>query len=238
MALASLSQTGISQSTIRGPRGVFVPQTRTFEMLDDFITSSASATAGVSTWDATTPTGATIPHADGAGGGIALTNDGTDDDETMIELNNEFILPSTTKRLMFETRLKTNTIATAEIFAGLTVAGTGLGNGTATPQATDHVGFFTETDSAIDCGYSDGSTQTQVDTGSVLVADTYVTLGFEFGPHLAANTWKFYVDGDLATTQTATTIPNQEMTILLGCRNGTDSAHILTIQYVYLLIDL
>ena len=238
MTLAAISASGVSQSAIRGPRGFFVPTTRTIEYLDQFTHSTFSNTADAGTYDVTLATGGTIALGDEHGGSVVVTNDGDDDDECIFEMNGEWILPATTKRLMFETRLKTDTIATAEIFAGLTVAGTGIGNGAATPQATDHVGFFTETDSSIDCGYSDGSTQTQVDTGSDLVADTYVTLGFEFGPHIGDNNWRFYVDGDLKTTQTATTIPNQEMTVLFGCRNGAASAHILTVDYVYLLADL
>jgi hypothetical protein len=243
MTLASISQTGISQSTIRGPRGRFVPQARTVEFFDDFLTLNmvATTTAVVSTWDLTLGTSAGVACGDGAGGSVVITPDGTVDRETILQMNSEWIpTMATDKRVMFETRLAHGVAASAEIFVGLCVKGTALGNLIATPQGVDHAGFWTEGAAgtgSILCGYGIDD-DVQVDTGVDLADDEFVTLGFEYGPHVGTNVWKFYVNGNLVTTQTDTRIPAEEMTVLVGVRNGTAASHDLTIDYVYALADL
>lgn len=225
---------GVTPRGAGGPTGYLVPQSnRHVTLFDDFVHSSISATADAAAWmeEQSNGSGGAFTLGDGHGGFLVMTNDGTDDDELLVYENSEWLLPAATKRLEFETRLKCSRVDTS-IFAGLTLMSQNLGDANATllGSGIDQVGFHLDETANIEFLYQDGTTSSDTDTASDLVADTFVTLGFVYD---GKSKMKVYVDGSLVLTKTDGALPNQEVCLGFGVRNGSAAAGILTVDYVY-----
>ena len=232
---------GVSPTAAAGPEGFLVPQSlRDVTVFDDFVHSSVSdGPAGEALWYAVQTVGsdATATFGEGHGGTMVLTNaGGSDNDEMLCYQQSEWLLPNAAKKLEFETRLKCSRVD-ASIFAGLTMRqqARGEANATLLGSGIDQVGFHLDQTANIEFLYQDGTTSSDTDTTSDLVADTYITLGFVYD---GSGKMKVYVDGSLALTKTDGALPNQEVCIQFGVRNGSAAATALTIDYVYLHAEM
>lgn len=178
--------------------------------------------------------GAVIAAADERGGAITLSSDGDNEGVSIGQMIYPFQIDRALGKVWFECRLKTSTIADTKhgFFVGL-IDSSALSatvpiaaNGTLADE--NFVGFHRlEGDGDyVDTVYkADGVTQVTVASDAqVLVADTYIKLGFKFDP--SDNVLRFFVNGTQLTT--TKTIPTAD---------GTDFPNDVRLGFVFALLN-
>lgn len=161
------------------------------------------------------------------------------------------IITNSPNQLWYETRIKTNDIASGVIFAGLAkssdVAAAMWADTTLVPATTvSAVGFRTlvATPSRLDIFYMDDAAAVVYATGAAtLVASTYVKLGIRFDAQFGKNLVHFYVNGveiaadttgALGVASSATTFPDSiGLTPFWGCKTAASAAIGLTIDWKF-----
>lgn len=168
---------------------------------------------------------AAITVTDAAGGVLSIVNDDLDNDSVELQWNCELFKLAADKPCWFEIRLKVSEATQSDFFVGLAKTNT-----TVIDSPADAIGFKTDDgDANIDFLTDKNGTPTATDTGSDLVADTWVKLGFFFdgdGSTLA------YVDGVLKATHTTNICDDEEMTVTIAWQNGSAGAKTMSVDYV------
>ena len=201
--------------------------------------------AGLPGWLCFGDTGATIVPDALVGGGLALTNDTTDDDQVSIAGKSQpFRIEATQGDLWFEARVKVNSVTTE--VAGFVLGLMGItAQTTAVPMITntgelaniDFIGFNKRnvaTTTPVSVYKNIGGTEAAVTVGAVLAADTYINLGFKFKDGVL----KFYQNGTLTSTLSAATVAlaafpnNVTLRPVAAVMNGTSAASILTLDWI------
>ena len=188
--------------------------------------------------------GSTIVPDAALGGGLALTNDTTDDDQVSIATKQQpFQIVNTAGDLWFECRAKVSSIVTE--VAGFAIGLMGItAQSTIVPMVTntgvlaniDFVGFnkLNASTTAFNAVYKNiGQTEAATATDAGALGVTYVKYGFRYNN----GSLNFYVDGVLLDTITSTevdasTFPNNvTLRLIASVMNGTSAASILTLDW-------
>lgn len=188
------------------------------------------------------------------GGVVRIATDTTDNDESWLQLGGSAavfgkLAASGGKKFVFETRIRTNAIASRNLFVGLAeegfAAADAITDAGAMVTTKDFIGFRSlEGDAAgLDTVYQKASQTTVVvkDDLQTLVADTWYKVGFIYDPsyYNPAKRIRFFVDGveaadgvNSSAFDDATFPGGEEMTAVWGVKNGTTTATQLDIDWV------
>lgn len=161
-----------------------------------------------------------------AHGVLVVTNDAADDDADFFQSTKEVYKPTLGSRLLWGMRFKVSDATQVDVVAGLQITDT-------TPLAvTDGIYFRKDDgDALIDFVVIKDSVATTVTGIATLVADTYITLAFEYDGYGAVIPW---VDGIAQAPVAVTNLPNdEELAISFGIQNGEAVAKILSVDYIY-----
>ncbi len=218
---------------------------------DNFIDMGLSGTVGAIASHAGTgryllfgDAGSTIVPDAGLGGGLALTNDATDDDQVSIATKQQpFQIVNTVGDLWFECRAKVSSIVTQ--VAGFAIGLMGItAQSTLVPMVTntgvlaniDFVGFnkLNVATTAFNAVYKNiGQTEVATATAAGALGATYIKYGFRF----RSGELEFYVDGVLLDTITSTEVDaadfpnNVTLRPVAAVMNGTSAASVLTLDW-------
>ena len=167
--------------------------------------------------------------ADELNGALLITNDNADNDLDALQGNEETWKLASGKKCWFETKLKISDATQTDLFVGLAITDTTV------LDTTDRVGFQKDDgDTNIDFLTEKDSTETNTDTGSDAVANTYVTLSFYWDG--SANVYA-YVDRVLKATHTANIPDDENLALTVHLQNGEAAAKTCTIDYLYVLME-
>jgi hypothetical protein len=188
---------------------------------------------------------ATSAVADVSGGAIALSTDAADNDLIFVQHKNECFLPVAGKKTFFKYRFKITdasanaaTINECEWYAGLMVRDTDPLSSTAGDGVTDGIFFMSEDGSqaiTLYCQKNTTTGQLATTTGASLTVNTFTEFAFYYD---GVSTLNFYKDGvqigsaDLTTTP-ATYLPDTELTLSFGVKNGEAVLKVLTVDYIF-----
>lgn len=203
---------------------------------DDFDTFTAAQ------WTITTTEAgagsATEALTDADGGVLLVTNDSADNDLDFFQKVGESFLPAAGKRLCGKFRFKVSDATESEVHFGLMVTDTDPYSSTAGDGVTDGIFFMKEDGTTNVNFYVQKDTTTGQSTSSAvttLADDTWTELGFAFDGKRYVTLWK---DGvqlstvDLSATVT-TYLPDTELTISFGIKNGAAAAKTLSVDYIF-----
>lgn len=200
-------------------------------MRDEF-----TETLNTGRWETVKDAGAAAAvGADTANGALVLTSTATtDNDGALVQSINEFVLPTSGKRILFACKVKDSDADQTDLFAGL--AQTAATDPEATLAVSNRVGFQIDDGNASILAKSEASdVETSKDTESDLADNTYSLLEFYYDGEGQVN---FYVDGSLKTTIT-TNIPATELGVamfhLSGSNSGTRTS---TWDFVHVAVEL
>ena len=181
---------------------------------------------------------ATEALTDADGGILLITNDAADNDSDFFQKVGESFLPTSGKRLLGKFRFKTSDATQSELYLGLMVTDTDPFSSTAGDGVTDGI-FFMKEDGSTDVGFyvQKDATTGQLTTSAIatLVSDTWTELAFAFDGKRYITLWKDGVqvaNVDLTTTL-ATYLPDTELTVSYGLKNGEAVAKTLSIDYLF-----
>jgi len=225
--------TDIQQTMSRVLQNWFIERTHRYE--NDFyewIPASATSSATGQGWiltiiDTDSDTGAAQAIEDTPGGVLALTVDDNALDSVNLQQNGECFKLASGKPLYFESRFAVNctAIANPTVIVGLCIKDTTLAGG-----MTDGVYFTKDNgDANLDFVTEKNSTETKTDTGTDMVDNTFVTVGFYWD---GAGNVTPYIDGEAGTVHTTNVPDDEELTISFAQLNGEASANVLRIDYV------
>lgn len=249
---------GISTVPKENPLGHFgLPDpTQYISIFEDFVginsfplVTSGLAAASNATWTITVTEGggsdATTAVADMSGGGIAISTDAGDNDTVFVQHKVESFLPIYGKKTFFKYRFKITdasanlaTIAQCEWYAGLMVRDTDPLNTTAGDGVTDGIFFMSEDgvqDIYLYCQKNATTGQKSTLTGATLTVNAFTEFAFYYD---GLSTINFYKDAvqigsvDLTTTPSAY-LPDTELTLSFGIKNGEAVLKVMTVDYVF-----
>ena len=181
---------------------------------------------------------ATEALTDADGGVLLITNDAADNDLDFFQKVGESFLPAAGKRLCGKFRFKVSDATESEVHFGLMVTDTDPYSSTAGDGVTDGIFFMKEDGTTNVNFYVQKDTTTGQSTSSAvttLADDTWTELGFAFDGKRYVTLWK---DGvqlstvDLSATVT-TYLPDTELTVSFGLKNGAAAAKTLSIDYIF-----
>ncbi len=187
-------------------------------------------------WTVTAVGASTAAMTDGANGLLLLTTAAAENDGVQLQKVGEAFLPVAGKKFWFETRFKVSAETQSDFVFGIAVADT-----TAIVAAGDGVtdGIFFQKDDAsasvtLYCQKDTTTGQTSLASVHTMVADTFVTLGFEFD---GVSEIKAYADhvhvGTLSVTTTPSAyLPDTECTVTMAFLTGAAAAITCTIDYI------
>jgi hypothetical protein len=209
-----------------------------FDDFDTWVTDTSSAAKyTISTVEAGAGS-ATEALSDARNGVLLLTNDAADNDSDFLQKIGESFLPTSGKRTIFKARFQYSDAAQMEWYVGLMVTDTDPFSSTAGDGVTDGI-FFMKEDGSTDINFyaQVNATTGQLTTTAVATAAaaTWVTLGFDFDGKRYID---LYVDDvfvkqvDLTTTL-ATYLPDTELTISFGLKNGEAVAKTMSVDYIF-----
>lgn len=161
-----------------------------------------------------------------AHGILVVTNDNADDDSDFFQSTRETYRVTVGARLMFGMRLKINEVIQSDFVCGLQITDT-------TPLAVSDGIYFLKTDGAATVNFlvMKNGVATTVTNVATMVADTYITLAFEYDGGTAVYPW---VDGVRQDPVAITNLPDdEELAISFGIQNGEAVAKILSVDYIY-----
>jgi hypothetical protein len=224
-----------------GPRNPAVNVTLMDDFIGDVIEDAWSGAGG-------SDTQALAPAINAQIGGVVRLTSGdvgsADDAADASVLTHALNWQAENGGLVFETRLKTSSIATNTIFCGFTdvlatttvevpIQSAGAAN-TITTNATDAVGFFFDTAMTDDnwwiAGVANGTDATHVDTDVPPVADTFQTFRIEVD---AAGNADFFLDGALVGTVEDAVTADVALTPVVTVMARTTTSHTVDVDYVY-----
>jgi len=181
---------------------------------------------------------ATEALTDADGGVLLVTNDAADNDSDFFQKVGESFLPTSGKRLIGKFRFKTSDVTQSELYFGLLITDTDPFSSAAGDGVTDGIFFMKEDGVATaDFYVQKDATTGQLTTSAIatLVSDTWTELAFAFDGKRYITLWKDglqLVTVDLTTTLT-TYLPDTELTVSFGLKNGEAVAKTLSIDYIF-----
>lgn len=210
-----------------------------FDDFDMWVTDTSSAAKyTISTVEAGAGS-ASEAISDERNGVLLVTNDAADNDSDFFQKIGESFLLTSGKRAAFKARFKVSDDTQVEWYMGLMVTDTDPFSSAAGDGVTDGVFFMKEDGSTSINFYVQKDTTTGQLTSSAVAttaaAATWMTLGFYFD---GARYIKVYKDDacvatvDLTTTL-ATYLPDTEMTISFGLKNGEAVAKTMSVDYIF-----
>lgn len=210
-----------------------------FDDFDTWVTDTSSAGKyTISTVEAGASS-ATEAAADERNGVLLITNDSADNDSDFFQKLNESFLLTAGKRAVFKARFKCSDDTQVEWYMGLMVTDTDPFSAAAGDGVTDGVFFMKEDGStSVDFYVQKNATTGQLTSSAVATAAaaaTYMTLGFYFD---GLRYIKVYKDDALVklvdlTTSADIYLPDTEMTISFGIKNGEAVAKTMSIDYIF-----
>jgi hypothetical protein len=235
---------GVTTAEKQNPLGMFgyPDPTQWHVFFDDFDTwvtdTSSSAKYTITTVEAGASS-ATEAAADERNGVLLITNDAADNDSDFFQKLNESYLLTSGKKTIFKARFKCSDDTQVEWYMGLMVTDTDPFSSTAGDGVTDGV-FFMKEDGTTNVNFyvQKDATTGQLTSAAVTTAsaaDTYMTLAFYFDGKRYVQLWKddaYLATVDLTTTL-ATYLPNTEMTISFGLKNGEAVAKTMSVDYIF-----
>jgi hypothetical protein len=225
-----------------------VPSPYTAVKFDDFLGDTLDTNEWLSAEGTDSSTSAAAILAGGIGGVCQLTsgNAGTGEAADAITLNGALQWQASNGNLVFETRIKMDTITNVMCFVGFTDVATGveapvtLSGTTFTSNATDAVGWLYDTGATTDTwrmfGVDTDTDATAQDSGASPVADDYETLRVEVDSSGVA---KFYRNGlGVGTAMTGAVTPAVDLCPIVYWSNlsGTTS-RLLDVDYIHVSMD-
>lgn len=214
------------------------------------VAASALAAASNGTWTITVTEGgagdASSAVADMDGGGILLTTDAADNDLIFVQHKSEAFLPAAGKKMFFKMRFKitdananASSILNTEWYAGLMVRDTDPLSSAAGDGVTDGVFFMSEDGTQnvyLHCQKDATGGQLSTLLSDTLTVNTLTEFAFYFD---GARYIEVYKDGvktstiDLTATA-ATYLPDTELALSFGIKNGEAVAKATTIDYIFI----
>ena len=227
---------GVTNAAKAGPLGMYgLPDPASwhtyFNDFDEYVVTTR--------WTETKTGAGTVAVTDADGGVLLITNAAADNDAVFVQKLGESFLPTSGKRLIGKARFKISDATESECYFGLMVTDTDPFSSTAGDGVTDGI-FFMKEDGSANVGFyvQKDATTGQLTSAAVttLATDTYTELAFAFDGRRYVTLWK---DGaqlttvDLTTTLT-TYLPDTELTISFGLKNGEAVAKTMSIDYIFL----
>lgn len=232
-----------------------------YGVFDDFLafngllTTTVGDYSSVAAYSAYQDTSNTILQlATEVGGVVRITTDGTDNDESWLQMGGVAgvfgkIASSSGKKLVWEARVRPNSITTRNLFVGLAeegfAAADAVTDGDAMVTTKDFIGFRSLAGDAdgLDTVYQKASQTTGVvkDDAQTLVAATWYKVGMIFDPNYYNKNKiiRFFVDGtELAdgvaesVLDDATFPDGEEMSFVIGHKNGAAAGITTDIDWV------
>lgn len=248
---------GVTNAAKNGPLSMLgMPDpTKFITMFEDFtgnnsfpLATSGLAAASNGTWTITvTEAGggdASSAVADINGGAITITTDAADNDLVFVQHKNESFLLSSGKKAFFKAKFAITdananaaSINECEWYAGLMVRDTDPLSSTAGDGVTDGIFFMSEDGTQniyLHCQKNATTGQLSTLTGMTLTVATQTEFAFYFDGAQWLSVFKNGVkikDIDLTTTLT-TYLPDTELTVSFGVKNGEAVAKALTVDYI------
>ena len=189
-------------------------------------------------WTETKVGAGTVAVTDADGGVLLVTNAAADNDSVFLQKIGESFLPTSGKRLIGRIRFKISDAAESECYFGLMVTDTDPLSSAAGDGVTDGI-FFMKEDGSANVGFyvQKDATTGQLTSAAVttLTSDTYTELAFAFDGKRYVTLWK---DGaqlatvDLTATL-ATYLPDTELTVSFGLKNGEAVAKTMSIDHIF-----
>lgn len=215
--------TNAANGTVLGNMGQLDP-TKFITWFDDF----HAYTAG--DWTITTVEAgagsATEATSNVLGGVLVLTNDAADNDADFLQWKSEPFLPTAGKRLFFKARFKVSDATQSDFVMGLQITDT-------TPlDVTDGIFFQKDDgDALLDFHVEKDNTATSATAIATVVADTYLTVGFEYD---GVGKVYYYVNDAVLGALATTNLPDDEaLTISFGIQNGEAVAKVMSVDYIF-----
>lgn len=209
-----------------------------FDDFDTWVTDTSSAAKYTITTTEAGAGNATEALSDAKNGVLLITNDDADNDADFFQKIGETFYPASGKRTIFKSRFKVSKATQSEFHFGLMITDTDPYSSTAGDGVTDGI-FFMKEDGTTDINFyvQKNATTGQLTTSAVgtAAADTWMTLGFEFDGKRYV---KVYVDDvcvktvDLTETL-ATYLPDTELTVSFGLKNGEAGAQTMSVDYIF-----
>mgnify|MGYP000054637353 CR=1 FL=1 len=227
---------GVTNAAKAGPLGMYgLPDPASwhtyFNDFDEYVVTTR--------WTETKTGAGTVAVTDADGGVLLITNAAADNDAVFVQKLGESFLPTSGKRLIGKARFKISDATESECYFGLMVTDTDPFSSTAGDGVTDGI-FFMKEDGSANVGFyvQKDATTGQLTSAAVttLTTDTYTELAFAFDGRRYVTLWK---DGaqlttvDLTATLT-TYLPDTELTISFGLKNGEAVAKTMSIDYIFL----
>ena len=227
---------GVTNAAKAGPLGMYgLPDPASwhtyFNDFDEYVVTTR--------WTETKTGAGTVAVTDADGGVLLITNASADNDAVFVQKLGESFLPTSGKRLIGKARFKISDATESECYFGLMVTDTDPFSSTAGDGVTDGI-FFMKEDGSANVGFyvQKDATTGQLTSAAVttLTTDTYTELAFAFDGRRYVTLWK---DGaqlttvDLTATLT-TYLPDTELTISFGLKNGEAVAKTMSIDYIFL----
>lgn len=210
-----------------------------FDDFDTWVTDTSSAAKYTITTVEAGAGSASETLSDERNGVLLITNDAADNDSDFFQKLGESFLLTSGKKMVFKARFKVSDDTQVEWYMGLMVTDTDPFSSAAGDGVTDGVFFMKEDGSTnIDFYVQKNATTGQLTTSAVTTAaaaDTWQTLAFAFDGSRYIRTYKNDVllsTIDLTTTL-ATYLPDTEMTISFGLKNGEAVAKTMSIDYIF-----
>ena len=226
---------GVTNAAKAGPLGMYgLPDPASwhtyFNDFDEYVVTTR--------WTETKTGAGTVAVTDADGGVLLITNASADNDAVFVQKLGESFLPTSGKRLIGKARFKISDATESECYFGLMVTDTDPFSSTAGDGVTDGI-FFMKEDGSTDVGFyvQKDATTGQLTTSAIatLVSDTWTELAFAFDGKRYITLWKDGVqvaNVDLTTTL-ATYLPDTELTVSYGLKNGEAVAKTLSIDYLF-----
>lgn len=214
-------------------RTIFAPAPfirKGYGAFEDFCPSNIQTTTTYWGWDVT-PSGVgegTLVMADEIGGVLNLVPAAVDNQGIQMQWDGESILPAANKDIWFEARVRCTTDQTeTDWFIGLATTDTSI---VATPPNAQ-IGFWShDADDNIDFVVADAA-QAPVDTGTDMVLNTWINLGFHVTGVTSVTP---YINGVGQTPVTAN-IPAVEMAVSIATLTGEGASNIFAIDWYRIL---
>lgn len=194
-------------------------------------------------WTITTVEGgtgdATEALADADGGVLVVTNDNADNDSDFFQKVGESFLLASGKKCFFKMRFKTDAAVELDWYCGLMITDTDPLSSTAGDGVTDGIFFMKDDgDANVDFYVQKNATTGQLTTTAVTTqtADTYMSLAFYFDGKRFVRLYKddLHIDTVDLTTTLTTYLPDTELTISFGIKNGEAAAtKAMSIDYIF-----
>lgn len=235
---------GVGTAEKQNPLGMFGMPDPTqwhvfFDDFDTWVTDTSSAAKYTITTVELGAGAATEAAADERNGVLLITNDAADNDSDFFQKLNESYLPTSGKKTIFKARFKVSDATEVEWYMGLMVTDTDPFSAAAGDGVTDGI-FFMKEDGTTNINFfvQKDTTTGQLTTSTATAtaaANTYMTLAFYFD---GARYIRVYKDDVLLntvdlTTTLATYLPDTELTISFGLKNGEAVAKTMSIDYIF-----